>query len=323
MLRQLCNGRYDCHASSPLPPAFAPADSVLATTRGAKARTLVCCAALLPVLAGCYTGSPAVQVSLAGAQIPVELVESWLRSARAPTFGTTQVPPVYLSQHGFESLRNRECDLACTDRTITSRERAAFGEQQVTGRRVAFYGYALYVHPSNPLDAVYSRHIRLIFQRQLRDWSELAGKDIPQLQGPINLYGPPKSTRAGMVLSPLANIWFAEPTWTVLETDEQVIAKVAEDPLALGFASIGYDQGVRHLGLRLERQAQPSFPSLEEIESERYGLAKVIYVYYAEPPSAAVQAVLDFLASDAGRAAIQSTELWTIAPERSVVAAAP
>jgi phosphate transport system substrate-binding protein len=260
-----------------------------------------------------------VEVRLAGAQIPVELVESWLHEANSPAFVTTQVTPVYLSQHGFENLARGECDLACTDRTITPRELEQFGDHPVRGQRVAFYGYALYVHPSNPLDSVFARHIRLIFQKRIKDWSELGGDAIPQLEGPIRLYGPPKSTRAGMVLSPLANIWFAEPTWEVLDSDAEVAAKVAEDPLALGFASIGHDQQVRYLGLRMERRSAPSFPSLEEIESERYGLAKLIYVYYTEPPSPAVQAVLDFLFSDAGQAAIEGTDLWAVPPDRASV----
>jgi len=262
---------------------------------------------------------PGVRVALGGAQIAVELVDSWLRDSRAPYFGVTQVAPVYLSQHGFDNLAKGACDIACTDRPLTRSEAARFGDRPVDGQRVAFYGYALYVNPQNPLDAVFAKHVRLIFQGKIKDWHELAGDQIPDWQGPIVLYGPPKSTRAGGVLGPIAKIWFADATWTVLESDEQIIARVAADPYALGFASIGYDEGVRYLGLRMERTAAPAFPSLEEIESERYGLAKVIYVYYLAPPSPAVQAVLDYLHSPAGQAAIESTGLWPVAPERAAV----
>jgi ABC-type phosphate transport system substrate-binding protein len=264
-------------------------------------------------------GPPSVQVSLAGAQISVELVESWLHEAKTRGFAVTQVSPVYLSQHGFENLARGECDLACTDRPITARELEPFGERPVQGRRVAFYGFALYVNPSNPLDAIFSKHVRLIYQKRIKDWAELAGDRIPELQGPISLYGPGKSTRGGMLLSPIANLWFGEPTWQVLDSDAEIVAKVAEDPLALGFASIGYDEGVRYLGLRLERQSPPVFPSLEAIEAERYGLAKLIYVYYFDPPSPAVQAVLDYLFSDEGRRAIEATDLWSVLPDRAPV----
>jgi ABC-type phosphate transport system substrate-binding protein len=278
-------------------------------------------AVLTMCLTGCaISAPPSAKVTLGGAQIPVELVQSWLQDAKPPRFYVEQVAPVYMSQHGFENLARGECDLACTDRPITIRELPQFNGKPVRGQRVAFYGYALYVNRENPLDAIFSRHVRLVFQKRIKDWQELAGPQVPQWEGPIKLYGPVKSTRAGMILSPLANIWFAEPTWEVLDSDTEIIAKVAADPLALGFASIGHDgEGVRYLGLRLERRADPSFPSLEEIESERYGLAKLIYIYYTEPPNPTVQAVLDYLLSDEGRTAIEGTDLWAVQPERSPV----
>ncbi|MEW6197069.1 MAG: substrate-binding domain-containing protein [Planctomycetota bacterium] len=306
--------------------------------------------AAVVLVTGCHQGPPAVKVRLAGAQIPVELVESWLRDAKSPAFFTEQVTPVYLSQHGFENLARGECDLACTDRTITPRELALFAERPglaahgareeasgqaadggvrasrppLAARRVAFYGYALYVHASNPLDSVFARHLRLIFQKRITDWQQLAGEQVPQCQGPINLYGPAKETRAGMVLSPIANIWFANPTWRVFDSDTEIVAQVAADPLGLGFAGIGHDDaGVRYLGLRMEERGPPAFPSLEEVETERYGLAKLIYVYYLEPPSPAVQAALDYLFSDAGRRVIEGTDLWAIPLERATVPLSP
>jgi phosphate transport system substrate-binding protein len=145
------------------------------------------------------------------------------------------------------------------------------------------------------------------------------GPDVSQPRGPVALYGPPKGTRGGQLMSHLARIWFADATWTELPTDAEIVKAVATDPLALGVAGIGYDQGVRYLGLRMERMGAPAFPSIDEIESERYGLAKVLYLYYIEPPTPQVQAVLDFLASDAGRRAIESTGLWAVSPERGSV----
>ena len=287
---------------------------------GAGVKGVVLLAWLATALGGCAAPAPpGVRIALAGAQMPVELVESWLHDSTSRGFAVTQVPPVYLSQHGFDNLAKGACDIACTDRLLTRRELAKFGDREVRGCRVAFYGYALYVNPQNPLDAIFAKHVRLVFQGKIKDWHELAGDQIPDWQGPIALYGPPKGTRAGSVLSPLAKIWFADATWTVVDSDAEIVAKVAEDPYALGFASIGYDHDVRYLGLRMERTGAPAFPALEAIESEQYGLAKVIYVYFLAPPSPAVQAVVDYLQSDAGRAAIESTDMWAVPAERAAV----
>ncbi len=262
---------------------------------------------------------------LGGAQIPVELVESWLHESRAPAFWVEQVTPVYLSMHGFQNLRDSKCDLACTDRPLTTteaQEYAAAAHLRFEGRRIAFYGYALYVNKANPLDAVFTRHMRLVFQQQIKDWSALAGPELPNCTGPIHLFGPEKGSRGGLVLAPLANVWFADATWTVCASDAEIIARVAADPLALGFASVGYDgDEVRYLGLREDRRGPPALPSLEAIEAEQYPLAKVIYLYFTEPASPAVQAVLEFLYSAAGQRTLQRSYVWPVAAERATVAA--
>jgi phosphate transport system substrate-binding protein len=275
---------------------------------------------LLLTVVGCtaVNAPKAVRVSLAGAQIPLELVESWLLDAKDYRFITARVQPVYVSQHGFQALARGECDVACADRRISARELAEFGDRKVEGYRVAFYGFAFYVHPDNPLDSIFARHIRLLFQKKVTDWKELGGGE-----GPITLYGPRKASRGGMILMQQAQIWFAEPTWTPLDSDIEIIEHVAADPSALGFASIGFDQGVRYLGIRMRRRGPPAFPSLEEIESEEYGLAKVIYVYVESPPSLTAQAVLGYLFGDRGRAAIESTNVWPVPRERARVTQAP
>ncbi len=272
---------------------------------------------LLLAMGGCRTAPPrpAFGIRLAGAQIPTELVASWLGNAEECRFKVEQVGPVYLSQHGFQNLRDGKCDIACTDRMITPREYAEFDEHGLKGYRVAFYGYGLYVHPDNPLDSLYAGHLELLFQRKLTDWRELG----TPYEGPIRLVGPKKSTRGGMILMRQANIWFDKPTWEPLQSNLAIIAAVASDPFALGFADIGFDHGVRYLGLRMRRSDPPAFPSLEEIESERYGLAKVIYVYMPTDASPAAEAALDHLFSEDGREAMESTRVWAIPRARAAV----
>lgn len=265
---------------------------------------------------GCraYDPPPTFRVALAGAQIPVELVASWLADAKECRFEVEQVGPVYLSQHGFENLRAGRCDLACTDRRITSREYAEFGERALRGYRLAFYGYALYVHPDNPTDSMFAGHLSLLFQKKITDW-----KEIGPYEGPIRLIGPEKASRGGEILARQARIWFDTPTWEPLPSDAAIVEQVAADPHALGFAGVGFDQGVRYLGLRMRRNAPPAFPSLEEIESERYGLAKVIYVYLPAESSATAAAALDYLFGARGQAAMASTRVWPIPRERAAI----
>ncbi len=284
-----------------------------------KSRMFTICAALFALIAGCgRSPGPTYRLSLAGAQIPTELVTSWLSKSVSPGFAVEMKSLPTWSMKGFQSLARGECDAACTDRTLGYNELGDFGDTKPAGVRVAFYGFGLYVHPDNPLDSVFAGHLSLLFQKKITDWKELAGSS-GKIEGPIQLYGPRKSSRGGDILMRQAKVFFNNPTWKDFDTDDEVVAAVAADPLGLGFAAIGRDHGARYLGLRMERDAKPAFPSLEEIESERYGLAKVIYIYYVPPASPAVQALLDFLQSPAGAAAMQGTGVWPVPRERSEV----
>lgn len=269
---------------------------------------------ILPMIcAGCAPALESHRVRLAGAQIPVELVENWLGESRSVHFRTQRVQ-FYLSQHGFQNLKAGTCDIACTDRPLTRRERDEFGATSVTGRRVGFYGFALYVHPQNPVDSIFAKHIGPLFSGQVRDWKELG----PQ-EGPIRILGPAKSSRGGQVLVRETRVIIAPAPWEVLPSSSAIVAAVADDPSAVGLASIGFDQGARCLGVRMERNAPPVFPVLEDIEQDRYGLAKVIYVYATEPLSPAAQAVFDYLLGPEGQRAIERTEVWPVPPERALV----
>lgn len=276
---------------------------------------------LLLLAGGCTLGNvpPTVHVRITGAQIATELVQSWLEDAKSYRFDVTRSENPVWSDVGFRALARGDCDVACTDRPIERAELERFGDREVHGYRVAFYGYALYVHPSNPLDSIFARHISLLFQRKIVDWHELGGTQLPDLTGPIILYGPRKCTRGGLVLMRQAGIWFAEPTWHALDSDTEIVGRVAADPQAVGFASIGLDEGVRYLGIRMQRTGTPAFPSLEEIESGRYGLAKVIYVYCVAPPNEPAGAVIEYLFSERGRQAIERTDVWPIAWDRAAV----
>lgn len=270
---------------------------------------------VVPFLTGC--ADPAnreLRVTLGGAQIPLELVESWLHDSQRPHYAVSRASPAYLSQDGFKHLLEQKCDLACTDRPIGTLEREQPGTDQLRGVRVAYYGYALYVNEANPLESAFGAHLGLIFKKSVTDWKQLGST----VEGPIHLYGPRKATRGGEVLMRTTNVVYDAAPWQIFDTDAEIVAAVRKDPLGLGFAALGYDRdGVRYLGLRMERKETPVLPARETLEQDRYGLGKVIYVYYRDPPSEAVTALLDFLFSPAGAKAMSSAGCWQIPRERA------
>jgi phosphate transport system substrate-binding protein len=266
---------------------------------------------LVLLCTGCNTGgAQTVHLSVAGSQVAVELVSSWLDDAGSGCFDVTR-GRTYQSDAGFQALQRGEADLACADRAITPRELEPFGEHKPVGHAIAFYGYGLYVNVENTVDSILAAHLSMVYRGQVGGWAPLGGAEVP-----IGLYGPPKGSRGGELLARQAGIWFDEPKWRVLETPEAIVAAVAADPGGLGFAPLGYDdESVRYLGLRMSPTSEPVLPSLEAIGSGRYGFAKVIYVYTRSPTDPRAQAVIDYLHSPGGVEAIRSTDLHPMAPE--------
>lgn len=258
--------------------------------------------ALLP-LAGCAGPSrPRHDLRLAGAQIPVELVESWLKRADQARFRVERVTFTQ-SATGFEALLDGRCDLACTDRPPDPREMEAFTGRDLRRAALAYYAYALYVHPSNPVDQIFVRDVRKIFGREVTGWDALGGAP-----GAIHLYGPPKDSRGGLQLAQISGAFFGRG-WTVCESDEELLAAVAADPLALAFGRAGLGGALRPLAIEMRKGDPPIPPTPVNLAGDRYPLTKMIYVYWLEPPAPAATAAVEFLMSPIGQAAIRDTDL--------------
>ncbi len=266
---------------------------------------------ILALAGGCAPGREIHAIRLSGGQIPTDLVDTWLGQCKDPVFRLSRVGPSAFSIDGFERLAAGECDLACVDRPLTPRELADFPTTPI-GRRVGYYGFALYVHPSNPVDSLFAKHLKMILRGQISDWSEIGGD-----AGPIRMLGPQRATRGGRLLLGQAGIFFDKEPWQALQPDTAIVDAVAGDPLALGFAAVGYDGSARYLGLRLEREGEAVLPSLEAIEADRYPFAKVIYVYHRADAGANVEEAVRFLFSPAGRAALDRAGISPIPFERS------
>lgn len=260
---------------------------------------------------GCALFERPLPLRLAGAPLAVDLVERCLARSTAPRIAT-QRGQVYLSQHGFEALRTGQADAACTDRAITPAELAAFGDRRPEGYRIAYYGYALYVHPENPLDSVFAGSIRAVIERQVFDWKELGGTP-----GPIRVYGPQTCGPLGQALLRDAGVWTPQPGWTPLPGDLAIVDRVADDPAALGIAAVGYDQAARYLGVRLHRSGLPAFPTVEDIETGQYTLARVIFVYVMPFENHRADVAINFLFSAPGQSALRAAGVTPVPFDRA------
>jgi len=263
-------------------------------------------------------GGARYTLRVAGAHLPRELVRSWAQRCPAAHFEVTKGEPLVTASHALDALREGRIDLACTSWRIAGYELEKFDRQQVArplGWRVAARAFALYVHPGNPIRSLTANQVRQIYRRETTEWSTLGWAE----GGPIDLYGPPRRSAGGELLTGIARLFMAETPWESLDQPQAVLAAVAADPDALGFAPLGTDGATRALALASYDNDPPVEATDESVMANRYLLGKLVYVWSTNPPPEPVQVLMSWLFSEAGAAEIRRSGYTPIASDVGAV----
>ena len=259
-------------------------------------------------------GGTRYTLRIAGAHLPRELVRAWAQRCPAAHFEVTKGKPLVTAPRAFDALREGRIELACTSWRIARYELEKFDRQQVArplGWRVAAHAFALYVHPRNPIRSLTASQVRQIYRREVTQWSSLGWGE----GGSINLYGPPRRSAGGELLTGIANLFLAESAWKSFDQPQAVVAAVANDPDGLGFAPLGTDGGVRSLALASYEYDPPVEATYESVMANKYLLGKLVYVWSSNPPPEAVEVLMDWLFSEAGAAQIRRSGYIPIGPD--------
>jgi len=205
-----------------------------------------------------------------------------------------QVPLVNLevtgrgTEYGLAALRRGEVDLALA----SSLPAALDPGWRVTA--IARDAIAVVVHPSNPVAGLGLLQLQDLFSGRIYDWPGVGGKAA---QGPVQPVSREEGsgTRAafgalvmdGRRVTPLA---------VVALSSQAVVDYVAGHPNAIGYVSMGYlTSDVKALPIEGER------PTPQTANQGSYPLTRELWLVSADPPSAAVQDLVEFALSPAGQ----------------------
>jgi len=214
-------------------------------------------------------------------------------------------------------------DIGTMSRAMNADERTAFERRHghpPLGLILAHDAIAVFVHPDNPrtritlveLDAIYSSDRRCGGSAALRRWDALPLPTGPALDGlPILAIGRDTGSGTNGLFREIALCGGRyQPQVIAWPGNGAVVAAVASNPEAIGYAGAGYANGlVRTLAVARDGAGEAVRPDEHAVASGRYPLSRALHVYVNRPPGEALAplpaAFLDYVLSDAAQARVR------------------
>lgn len=221
-------------------------------------------------------------------------------------------------------------ELLASSRPLTDQEIKAFvgnyGYEPVA-LPVAMDAVAIYVHKDNPLenltldqvDAIFSSTRKRSRGADLTTWGQL-GLQEGWAQQPIHLFGRNKKsgTRDFFKHVALMDGEFKDNVQEQPGSASEILA-IAQDPLAIGYAGIGFHSSmVRIVPLLVQAGGAPSLPNGETVTSGQYPMARPLFLYVNKNPKRkldpVVEEFLKFVNSRQGQETVARASFYPLTP---------
>lgn len=230
---------------------------------------------------------------------------------------------------GVAALINGTADIANCSRQIEAGEIAkvkAAGGREPIQNVVGYDALAIFAHKDNPLDEITIERLAAIYgeKGQVRSWADL-GVQVPGCQsGELILVS--RQSNSGTyhyfreaILG--KGVDFKLGTLD-LHGSKDVVELVSRTPCAIGYSGMGY--ATPHVKmLRVARKpGDTAFaPSVENTQTDKYPIARPLYMYTRGEPKDAVKKYLRWIQSEAGQAIVRATGYVPIVKESGLRAA--
>jgi phosphate transport system substrate-binding protein len=176
---------------------------------------------------------------------------------------------------GLDALIAGQADIAPTSRPANRTELLAAKKAGVKLRpqMIGSYGVAVIVNEANPVKSLKPSQVRALFNGKVTNWSKVRGAAAP-----VNLYVLDRKTGARAGFQDLAMRGDAyAATSNALPDYASIVAAVAKDPNAIGYADMGpLPDGVRAVLINGEP------PNSVAIYEQVYPYANSLYLYTLE-----------------------------------------
>ena len=240
-------------------------------------------------------------VSMAGSTSMGKLANALAESFMAAYPGVTVTAEFTGSGAGIEAVTAGSVDIGNASRNLTEDEKAAGIAENI----VAIDGIAVVVDTANEVAGLTSDQLASIYKGEVTNWSEVGGADQP-----IVVVGREAGSGTRSAFEELLAIEDQCAYANELDSTGAVMAKVASTPGAIGYVSLDVlDDTVKTVAV------DDVEPTVENIKGGTYALSRPFVMATngeISEQSEAVQAIFTYLASDEGKALVESVGLITV-----------
>ncbi len=240
-------------------------------------------------------------VSMAGSTSMEKLANALAESFMAAYPGVTVTAEFTGSGAGIEAVTAGSVDIGNASRNLTDDEKAAGIVENI----VAIDGIAVVADTANEVAGLSADQLASIYKGEVTNWSEVGGADQP-----IVVVGREAGSGTRSAFEELLEIEDQCAYANELDSTGAVMAKVASTPGAIGYVSLDVlDDTVKTLAI------DEVEPTVENIKGGSYALSRPFVMATngeISEQSEAVQAIFTYLASEEGKALVESVGLITV-----------
>lgn len=240
-------------------------------------------------------------VSMAGSTSMEKLANALAESFMAKYPGVTVTAEFTGSGAGVEAVSAGSVDIGNSSRNLTDEEKA----NGVAENIVAIDGIAVVTDPANTAEGLTKDQLIQIYKGEVKNWSEVGGADQA-----IVVVGREAGSGTRGAFEEILGVEDQCAYANELDSTGAVMAKVASTPGAIGYVSLDViNDTVKTLNL------DEVAPTVENIKSGSYLLSRPFVMATKgeiSEQSEAVQAIFTYLASEEGKALIESVGLITV-----------
>jgi phosphate transport system substrate-binding protein len=251
---------------------------------------------------GCRQQSEYIKIKGSETVLPIslKLAEEFGKNANLPRISVSAGG----SGVGIGALLERNADIAMSSREIKFDEKIKFKERKTPYCQalIAYDALAIITHPSNPVDSISLKELKLVYQDSIKNWKEIGGENRR-----IIAFNRESSSGTYEFFKSEA---LKKQKFGKLETvgaNGELIEKIAANPRSIGYVGIAYlTPKVKTLKVYKEKGTSAVAPTITNAMHRRYPLARPLYFYYLCEKQKKLEKVLAYITSPKGQEMVKS-----------------